>query len=80
LLEVFAVKSADQIDNITTVTAGKAIPQILAETDHKSVWIVTAVQGAWANQPISLPFEGNQQSFIIKDCRYGDYFLEGVKL
>jgi hypothetical protein len=81
LLEVFAVKSADQVNKVTaTVAAGIAIPQVLAETDHKSVRVVPTVNGAWANQPVSLPFEGSQQSFLIKDCWYGDYFFEGVEL
>jgi hypothetical protein len=48
LLEVFAVKPADQFNNITTVAAGKAIPQVLVETDDKGVGIVTTVQGTRA--------------------------------
>lgn len=81
LPEVFAVKSANQINKVTaTVTAGKAIPQVLTEADHKSVGVVPAVNGTWANQPVSQPCEGIQQSFIIKDCRYGNCFLEGVEL
>jgi hypothetical protein len=80
VLEVFAVKSADQINKVTTVAAGKAMPQVLAETDHKGVWVVATVNGTWANKPVSLPFEGTKQSFISKDCWYGDYFFEGVEL
>ena len=53
LLEVFTVKSADQLNTVTTtVAAGKAMPQVLAETDHKSVWIIATVDGTWANQPV----------------------------
>ena len=80
LLDVFAVKPVDQVNNITTVAAGKAIPQVLVETDNKGVGIVTTLQGTPANQPASLPFKGVQQSFVIEDCRYGDYFFEGVEL
>ena len=81
LLEVFTVKSANQINNVTTaIAAGKAIPQVFAEADHKSVLIITTMDGTWTNKPVSPLCECRQQSFIIKDCGYADCFLERVEL
>ena len=77
LLEVFTVKFADQVNIVTTaIAAGKAIPQVLADTNHKSVWIIITMDGTWTNKPVSAPSECRQQSFIIKDCGYVDCFLE----
>jgi hypothetical protein len=81
LPEVFTVESANQINIVTTtVAAGKAIPEVLAEADHKGVWIITTMDGTWTNKPVSPLCECRQQSFVIKDCGYADCFLERVEL
>ncbi len=80
-MEVFTVKSSNQVNNVTTrVAAGKAIPQVLSETDHKGVWIITTVNGTWANKPVSLVFEGIQQSFVIEDRGDVNCFFERVEI
>lgn len=49
------VESSDELDDIATgVTSGEASPEIPAARDHESPWVVSAVNGARAEERIPL--------------------------
>lgn len=49
------VESSDEFDNIATgVTSGEASPEIAAPRDHESPWVVSAVNGAGAEERVPL--------------------------
>jgi len=62
----FAVKSSHQIDEITAgIALGKAVPDIFRQTDDKGVGVISAMQGARAEELIAAFFKGRLDPLIL---------------
>ena len=79
-MEGLAIKSAYQVNNITTtIAAGKTMVEIFAEADHKSIGIIPLMNRTRAKELITLFSKLIQQAFVFQHGGNGHQPLQPAK-
>ncbi len=75
-----SIESSDELDDIAPgVTSGETSPEVLATRDDESPWIVTAVDGAGAEEGVCALAHSCEQAAMGEDLLDGDESLQPVE-